>query len=163
MERSGAAPWARHWPLLFIGLTVFVAFNMDPEGWQTGRVGFWKQLLGLEVLQHRILLAITALLGLAEWRVRSGRAPRSRWRYVFPVALILAGTLLLSHAHELNNAKSAFLMELTHLPMGLVVLVAGWARWLELRLPTADARGAGRMWGPALVALGVLLLLYREA
>jgi len=162
LERTGWAPWARHWPLLFIGLTVFVAYNMDPEGWQTGRVGFWKQLLGLEVLQHRILLALTALLGLAEWRVRSGRHPSSSWRYVFPLVFIVSGTLLLSHAHEVNDARSSFLMELTHLPMGLVVLVAGWARWLELRLPPAAGRRAGRFWGPSLLALGLLLLLYRE-
>jgi putative copper resistance protein D len=162
LERTGWAPWARHWPLLFIGLTVFVAYNMDPEGWQTGRVGFWRQLLGLEVLQHRILLALTALLGLAEWRVRSGRDPSSPWRYVFPLVFIVSGTVLLSHAHEVNDAKSSFLMELTHLPMGLVILVAGWARWLELRLPSLDGRRAGRFWGPSLVALGVLLLFYRE-
>jgi putative copper resistance protein D len=162
LERTGWAPWARHWPLLFIGLTVFVAYNMDPEGWQTGKIGFWQQLLGLEVLQHRILLALTALLGLAEWRVRSGRNPRSPWRYVFPVVFIVSGTLLLSHAHEVNDAKSSFLMELTHLPMGLVVLVAGWARWLELRLPPIDGRLAGRLWGPSLCALGLLLLFYRE-
>ena len=72
------------------------------------------------------------------------------------------GYLLLSHAHEVNNAKSAFLMEVSHLPMGLVVLVAGWSRWLELRLPPVDGRKAGRFWGPGLVALGLLLLLYRE-
>jgi putative copper resistance protein D len=162
LERTGWAPWARHWPLLFIGLTAFVAYSLDPEGWQTGRVGFWEQLLGLEVLQHRILLAVTALFGLAEWRMRSGRNPSSPWRYVFPVACILSGTLLLSHAHEVTNAKSAFLMELSHLPMGLVVLVAGWSRWLELRLPPVDGGRAGRFWAPALLALGLLLLMYRE-
>lgn len=162
LERTGRAPWARHWPLLLIGLTVFVAYNMDPEGWQTGRVGFWQQLLGLEVLQHRILLLLTAMLGLAEWRVRSGRNPGSPWRYVFPLVFIASGTLLLSHAHELSNVKAAFLMELTHLPMGLVVLVAGWARWLELRLPPGDGERAGRLWGPALLAFGLLLVAYRE-
>lgn len=162
VERTGRAPWARHWPLLFIPLTAFVAYSLDPEGWQTGRVGFWEQLLGLEVLQHRILLLFTALLGVAEWRVRSGRDPGSPWRYVFPVVFILSGTLLLSHAHEVSNAKSAFLIELTHLPMGLVVLVGGWARWLELRLPPMDGRKAGRLWGPALLAFGLLLLGYRE-
>jgi putative copper resistance protein D len=118
LERTGRAPWARHWPLLLIGLTGFVAWNMDPEGWQTGRIGFWEHLLGLEVLQHRILLAFTAILGVAEWRVRSGRHPESRWRYVFPFVCIGSGILLLSHAHEVSNAKSAFLIELTHLPLG---------------------------------------------
>ena len=163
LERTGRASWARHWPLLFIPLTAFVAYSLDPEGWQTGRVGFWEHLLGVEVLQHRILLLLTALLGLAEWRVRSGRAPDSRWRYVFPVVFIVSGVLLLSHAHEVSNAKSAFLMELSHLPMGLLVLVGGWARWLELRLPPADGRTAGHVWGPALLAFGLLLLGYREA
>jgi copper resistance protein D len=161
LEKTGRVPWARHWPLLFIGLTAFVAYSLDPEGWQTGRVGFWQHLLDVEVLQHRILLAVTALIGLAEWRVRSGRNPGSSWRYVVPVAAILSGTMLLSHAHEVSNAKVAFLMEVSHLPMGLVVLVAGWSRWLELRLPRGDGK-AGRLWGPGLVALGLLLLLYRE-
>jgi putative copper resistance protein D len=163
LERTGRAPWARHWPLLLIGLTGFVAWNMDPEGWQTGRIGFWEHLLGLEVLQHRILLAFTAILGVAEWRVRSGRHPESRWRYVFPVVCIGSGILLLSHAHEVSNAKSAFLIELTHLPLGLVILVAGWSRWLELRLSPPDNRAPGRLWGPALTVFGLLLLFYREA
>jgi len=163
LERTGRAPWARHWPLLLIGLTGFVAWNMDPEGWQTGRIGFWEHLLGLEVLQHRILLALTAILGVAEWRVRSGRHPDSRWRYVFPLVCIGAGILLLSHAHEVSDAKSAFLMELTHLPLGLIILVAGWSRWLELRLPPPDNKGPGRLWGPVLTAFGFLLLFYRES
>jgi putative copper resistance protein D len=162
LERTGRAPWARHWPLLFVGLTGFVAWNMDPEGWQTGRVSFWEHLVGLEVLQHRILLGLTALLGLAEWRVRSGRDPGSRWRYVFPLVCIGAGTLLLSHAHEVSNAKSGFLIELTHLPMGLVILVAGWARWLELRLSPPEASVPGRLWAPALALFGLLLVFYRE-
>ena len=163
LERTGWAPWARHWPLLLIGLTGFVAWNMDPEGWQTGRIGFWEHLLGLEVLQHRILLALTAILAVAEWRVRSGRHPDSSWRYVFPLVCIGAGILLLSHAHEVSNAKSAFLIELTHLPLGLVILVAGWSRWLELRLSPPDNVAPGRLWGPALTVFGLLLLFYREA
>ena len=73
-----------------------------------------------------------------------------------------AGTLLLSHAHEVSNAKSGFLMELTHLPMGLVILVAGWARWLELRLSPPENRGPGHLWAPALALFGLLLVLYRE-
>jgi copper resistance protein D len=162
LERTGWAPWARHWPLLFIGLTAFLAWNLDPEGWQTGRVGFWEQLLGVEVIQHRILLGLTALLGIAEWRVRSGRNPDSRWRYAFPLVCIVAGTLLLSHAHAVSNAKTGFLMEVTHLPMGLVVLAAGWARWLELRLSPPENRLPGRLWAPALTLLGLLLVFYRE-
>ena len=99
----------------------------------------------------------------AEWRVRSGRHPDSRWSYVFPLVCVGAGILLLSHAHEVSNAKSAFLIELTHLPLGLVILVAGWSRWLELRLSPPDNDAPGRLWGPALTVFGLLLLFYREA
>jgi putative copper resistance protein D len=162
LERTGRAPWARHWPLLIIGLAGFVAYSVDPEGWQTGAVGFWEHLLSPEVVQHRILLILTALFGFAEWRVRSGRHPDSPWRYVFPVVAIWSGVLLLAHAHELSDGKSAFFMELSHLTLGLVSLLVGWSRWLELRLPPVESGGPGRIWAPALAVFGLLLVLYRE-
>lgn len=154
--------WARHWPLLVVVLSIFVAYNLDPEGWQTGAVGFWEHLRSPEVLQHRIMLALTALFGFAEWRVRGGRHPESPWRYVFPVAAIWSGVLLLAHAHEITDTKSLFFMELSHLLLGLTSLLVGWARWLELRLPAAESGGPGRLWGPALALMGLLLIVYRE-
>jgi putative copper resistance protein D len=163
LERTGRARWARHWPLLIIGLTAFVTWNIDPEGWQTGAVGFWQHLLDPEVVQHRLMLIVAAVFGLAEWWVHGeGRRSRSLWRYVFPVACIVGGVLLLSHTHEVNNPKSAFFMELTHLGLGLLSLVAGWARWLELRLPPGAGSAAGRLWGPALAVFGLVLIFYRE-
>jgi putative copper resistance protein D len=71
--------------------------------------------------------------------------------------------LLLAHVHEVNNPKTGFFMELTHLPLGLVALLAGWARWLELRLAPAADGWSGRLWAPALVVFGLLLVFYREA
>ena len=163
LERTGRAPWARHWPLLIVGLTGFITWSMDPEGWQTGTVGFWEQLRDPEVLQHRMLLVLTALFALSEWRVRSGRHPTSPLRFVFPLAGILGGVLLLAHVHEVSDAKTGLFMELTHLPMGLVALLVGWARWLELRVAPAPEGWSGRLWAPALVVFGLLLVLYREA
>lgn len=162
LERTGRAPWARHWPLLIVALAGFVAYSVDPEGWQTGAVGFWEHLKSPEVLQHRILLGLTATLGLAEWRVRSGGHPASPWRWVFPVVTIVSGILLLTHVHEVSDSQSAFFMELSHLPLGLLSLLAGWSRWLELRLPPAGRGGPGRLWGPALAVFGLLLIFYRE-
>ena len=110
----------------------------DPEGWQTGAVGFWEHLLSPEVVQHRILLILTALFGFAEWRVRSGRHPDSPWRYVFPIVAIWSGVLLVAHAHEVSDGKSAFFMELSHLgarprePAGGLVTLA--------RAPAASCR-----------------------
>jgi putative copper resistance protein D len=161
LHRTGRAPWARHWPLLLIGLAGFVAYSVDPEGWQTGAVGFWEHWKSPEVLQHRVLLGLTALLGLAEWRVHNGRPRTAAWRYVFPAVTIGAGVLLLTHVHEVSSGRSAFFMELSHLPLGLLSLLAGWSRWLELRLPPGAGK-AGRVWGPALAAFGLLLIFYRE-
>ena len=163
LEQSGRARWARHWPLLFIGLTAFVAYNMDPEGWQTGIVGFWSHLLDPEVLQHKILLGLTALFGLGEWRLRNGGRPGTPWAYVLPVVSIASGIVLISHTHLVGDAHTAFFMEVSHLAMGLVSLLVGWARWLELRLPAPESRIPGRVWGPALAMFGVLLILYRES
>ena len=161
LERLGVR-WARHWPLLITVLAGFVSVNIDPEGWQTGAVGFWEHLLSPEVVQHRILLILTALFGFAEWRARNGHHPNSTWSYVFPLVAIWSGILLLAHAHELNDSKSAFFMELSHLAMGLVSLLLGWSRWLELRLPPAARALPGRIWAPALALFGLLLVLYRE-
>ena len=88
--------------------------------------------------------------------------PGFPWRYVFPVVAIWSGVLLLAHAHEVSDGKSAFFMELSHLTLGLVSLLAGWSRWLELRLPPVESGGPGRIWGPALAVFGLLLVLYRE-
>jgi copper resistance protein D len=160
LAQSGRVRWARHWPLLFVALTPFVAYNMDPEGWQTGLVGFWVHLLDPEVLQHKILLVLTALFGLGEWRAQ--RRPGSAWAYVLPVVAIASGIVLISHTHLVGDVRTAFFMEVSHLAMGVMSLVVGWARWLELRLPAAEGRTAGHLWGPALLLFGLLLVFYRE-
>jgi putative copper resistance protein D len=115
------------------------------------------------VLQHRFLLGFTAAIALAEWRVRSGRHPASPLRFVFPVTSILGGVLLLAHVHQVNDVKTGFFMELTHLPLGLLALLTGWARWLEVRLGPARESWSGRLWAPALFIMGLLLFFYREA
>ena len=37
---TGHAPWARHWPLLFFGLALFLLVRSDPENWPLGPRGF---------------------------------------------------------------------------------------------------------------------------
>ena len=75
----------------------------------------------------------------------------------------MGGALLLTHSHASLNLKSEFLIEVTHAPLGVFGLAVGWARWLELRLTPADDRLPGRMWAGALVAVGLLLVFYRES
>ena len=60
------------------------------------------------------------------------------------------------------DLKDEFLAEVTHAPLGILGALVGWGRWLELRLPGAS-RGPGWLWTLGLVAMGLLLLVYREA
>jgi len=97
-----------------------------------------------------------------EWMVRTGRLPRRPWGYVFPLLCAVAGGLLLTHSHAMFNLKSEFLAEVTHAPLGILGAFAGWGRWLELRLP-GSGRGAGWLWTLCLIAVGLVLVVYREA
>jgi len=77
------------------------------------------------------------------------------------------GVLLLTHSHAIANLKEQLLIELTHTPLALAGITAGWARWLELRLDPATNpiahRLAGWLWPVCFVLVGLILLSYREA
>jgi putative copper resistance protein D len=162
VERSGRARWARAWPLLFLPLSAFLLLRSDPGGSPLGTAGLAQALRDPEILQHWAFGLLPAAFGVVEWLHRTGRIRPRPWAYLFPLLSAVGGGLLLSHAHTSSDAKEAFLMELTHLPLGLLAVATGWARWLELRLPPADARAPGRVWAPAMALMGVLLLFYHE-
>jgi putative copper resistance protein D len=94
--------------------------------------------------------------------VRAGRLSSPRCALVFPVLCALGGGLLLTHSHAGLNLKDEFLNELTHAPLGLLGMLVGWGRWLELRLPDGGERRARWLWSAALATVGVVLLVYRE-
>lgn len=155
--------WARHWPLVFLGLSAFVAIRSDPEVWPLGKIGLLESLLDVEVLQHRVLALMPAALGIFEWGVRTGRLKQPWAPYVFPMICATGGALMLTHSHAIANVKDALLIEWTHTPLALAAITAGWARWLELRLPGRPARIAGYVWPLGFLVIGLLLLFYREA
>ena len=161
-ELSGIAPWARHWPLLFVGLAVFLLFRSDPEVWPLGDIGFFASFRDPEVAQHRVFVALIAGFGIFEWCVRTGRIHAPRAALVFPLITAVAGALLLTHQHALSNVKDQMLIEVTHAPLAVFGITAGWARWLELRLDAPGNRIAGWIWPIAFVLVGVLLLIYHE-
>jgi len=162
-ERSGHAPWARHWPLLFLGLAAFLFVRSDPEVWPLGDIGFFASLRDPEVVQHRIFVALIAAFALFEWSVRTGRLRRSGATLVFPLITALGGALLLTHSHALSNIKEQLLIEIAHVPLALCGITAAWARWLELRLDEPGSRIAAWIWPIAFILVGFILLLYREA
>jgi putative copper resistance protein D len=163
VDRSGRAPWARHWPLLFLVLAGFLFWRSDPEAWPLGDIGFLDSLRDPEIVQHRLAFALVAAFGWFEWGVRAGRIRAPAAGLVLPVAIAIGGTLLLTHSHAIANVKEQLLIEATHLPMALLGVAAGWARWLELRLPPPAGRQAGLIWPVCFVAIGAILLAYREA
>jgi putative copper resistance protein D len=163
IARSGRAPWANHWPLLFLGLAVFLFFRSDPEAWPIGSIGFWDSLRDPEVVQHRIYALLLVGFTVFEWRVRTGRTGSMAQALVFPLLCALGGLLLLTHSHALANLKEQLIIEVTHFPLSLLGVAAGWARWLELRYEGTGARIAGWVWPLCLVGVGAVLLSYREA
>ncbi len=162
-EKSGRAPWARHWPLLFIGLAIFLTLRSDPEAWPIGDIGFLESLRDPEILQHRIFVPFVAAFGLFEWMVRTGRLKSQRAALVFPLVTAVGGALLLTHSHSLANVRQELLIEMTHVPLALCGIVAGWARWLEIRLPAGTLSWPAWTWRICFVLIGLLLLDYREA
>ncbi|HZU10284.1 MAG TPA: CopD family protein [Pseudacidobacterium sp.] len=157
-------PGARHWPLLFLGLAVFILLRADPENWPLGPRPFWASFSGPDVLQHRIYALLIAAFAIFEWAVETGRL-KSQWAvYVFPLVCAAGGALLLTHQHALGNIREEMLAEMSHTPIALLGATAGWGRWLELRLPDQrQSKVASYIWPICLVLVGVVLLDYRES
>jgi putative copper resistance protein D len=161
LERAGVRP-ARHWPLVFLGLAAFLFVRNDPRAWPLGPAGFWESMTLPDVLQHRAFVVLIVAFGVFEWMVRVGRLPARPWALVFPLLCAVGGGLLLTHSHAMFNLKDEFLTEVTHTPLGVVGAFAGWARWVEVRLPEAG-RAPAWLWRACFVTVGLILLVYREA
>lgn len=161
-NRAGVR-WARHWPLVLLVLAGFLAIRSDPEVWPMGYAGLIESLRDVEVLQHRLFVLLIVVFALFEWSVRTGRLKSPGAALVFPLLTAGGGALLLTHTHAIANVKDQLLIEITHTPLALAGIGAGWARWLELRLVGRGARIAGWVWPVCFLVVGVVLLVYREA
>ncbi|BDV33619.1 copper resistance D family protein [Methylocystis iwaonis] len=157
------APVMRHWPLVFLGLACFLFLRADEMVWPLGRLGLIESLRDPEIAQHRLLTLLIVIFGLFEWQVRQGRIKAWWAPYVFPVSTATAAAFLLTHSHALANLKEETLIEITHTPLALVGVAAGWSRWLELRLDGGAKRMAGFVWPIGFILAGLMLVFYREA
>ncbi|WP_454620313.1 copper resistance D family protein [Bradyrhizobium cenepequi] len=155
--------WARHWPLLFLAMALFLFFRADEAAWPLGQFGFFESLRDPEIAQHRIFVLLIVVFGLFEWRVQVGGLGNSKAALVFPLTTAIGGALLLTHSHAIANIKDQLLIEMSHTPLALCGILAGWARWLELRLDGKASRVASWIWPVAFVLVGLILLDYREA
>jgi putative copper resistance protein D len=162
MFRAAGARPARHWPLVFVALGLFVLLIAEPTVWPLGPEPFWASLVAPEVLVHRVAALLVVALGLFEWRVRAGGLSSTRWRYAFPLLCFAGGALMLTHSHTVFATKWAFLIEVSHNALGILAVLAGATRWMELRLPGREGRLAGAVWPVCLALVGAVLLFYRE-
>ena len=160
---GGFSP-ARNWPLVFLALSLFLFLRSDPETWPLGPVGFWVSMADPEVLLHRIVAVLVIGLAVFEWRVQTNRVSSPGVRLVFPLLIAVASALLLTHSHSLGNIKEEVLAELSHAPLAILGVTAGWSRWLELRLPRENRIGnaMAAVWPVCFLLIGALLLNYRE-
>jgi putative copper resistance protein D len=154
---------ARHWPLMFLGMAAFLFLRSDPEVWPLGEIGLIDSLRDVEVLQHRFFVLLIVVFGLFEWRVRAFDWGHKKAAYVFPLLSAVGGAALLTHSHAIANVKEQLLIELSHTPLALAGIGAGWARWLELHLDPPGNRIAGWVWPICFLLVGLILLSYREA
>ena len=165
LARTRRVPLARNWPLLFLCLAVFLFFRDDPEAWPVGHIRtFWESWLNPEDLQHRAFVVLVILFGIFEWRVQTGRMVRQWPALVFPSVCLLGGAALLTHSHSFGDVKEELFAGLSHLPIAVLAVLAGWSRWLELRLPSEDRAKSvlSWIWPVCFFLIGTVLLNYRE-
>jgi putative copper resistance protein D len=162
LARTGHAKWAEYWPLVLIGIAIFIFVRGDPECWPLGPQGFWISWTKTEVFQHRMAALLCIAFAIFELRVRRRPSNNSALALVFPLLCAAGGALLLTHSHSLTNVQEEFLAEASHVPMGVLAVLSGWARWLEIRLPPEDRTVPGWIWPVCFALIGVGLLNYRE-
>jgi putative copper resistance protein D len=163
LARTGKAPWAEYWPLLMIGIAIFIFLRGDPECWPLGPKSFWSTWATPEIFQHRAAALLCIAFAVFELRVRRNPSEQGMLPLIFPMICAVGAALLLTHSHGTSNVKEETLAELSHTPMAVLGVMAGWSRWLEIRLPEEeDRRAVAWVWPICFIIIGAALLNYRE-
>ncbi|HEV8076119.1 MAG TPA: CopD family protein [Candidatus Acidoferrum sp.] len=165
LSRNKYFSWAKIWPLMFLGLAVFLFLRADPENWPLGPNGFWASFREADVLQHRAAVLLIIVFALFQWAVETNRVKSHAAALVFPGVCAIGGIVLLTHTHAVTNIKQEMLAELSHTPLAIFGILAGWARWLELRLPQENnaRKYLAWVWPVCFVFVGLILMDYHEA
>jgi putative copper resistance protein D len=165
LSRSKYFRWAKMWPLVFFGLAIFLFLRSDPENWPLGPNGFWESWAVPDVMQHRLAVLMIIAFGIFQFRVETNRVKSHIAALVFPAVCALGGVVLLTHTHGLSNVKEQLLVEMSHTPLAIFAVIAGWSRWLELRLPQSNPqrRYLAWVWPVCFIMIGLVLMDYHEA
>ena len=160
LEQWGGVPWARLWPLMFLGFSPLIFVFANSDHWPLGPVGFMASVQNPEVIQHWFAAMLVFGLGWFEWLVRTQASGRRSFQFVFPLLCIAGGMILLTHSHGVMERKQEFLIQGTHVSIGVLAVLMGCARWLEIRLPAPHNRLPGLLSLLAMVLVGFVLLFY---
>ena len=165
LSRNKYFSWAKIWPLMFLALAVFLFLRADPENWPLGPNGFWASFREADVLQHRAAVLLIIVFALFQWAVETNRVKSHAAALVFPGVCAIGGIVLLTHMHAVTNIKQEMLIELSHTPLAIFGVIAGWARWLELRLPQENntRKYLAWVWPVCFIFVGLILMDYHEA
>ena len=152
------------WPVILLPFAAFVVMASDPEFWPLGPVAISEGLANASVIGHRLGAGLVLLLAWLGWRAMARQAPNQPLGNALPAILFVGSLLFLGHVHQgsVDAARLETLIGVQHTVLGALGLLAGVARWLELRgfLPR---RVAGILWPGLIVALGaVMAFWYRE-
>jgi putative copper resistance protein D len=146
-------------------LAVFLFLRADPENWPLGPNGFWESFAQTDVLQHRLAVILIIVFAVFQYRVETKRVKSMAAALVFPAVCALGGVVLLTHTHAVTNVKEELLAELSHTPLAVFGIVAGWSRWLELRLPEENRtrKYLAWVWPVCFIIIGLILMDYHES
>ena len=152
--------WARLWPFMFLGFSALIFVFANPDHWPLGAIGLMASLQDPKVVQHWFAAMLVFGLGWSEWLGRTDSSGGKSFQFVFPLLCIVGGMIMLTHSHGVMERKQEFLIQSTHVSIGVLAVVMGCARWLEIRLPAPHNRLAGRLSLLAMVLVGLILLFY---
>lgn len=158
LGKFGTWGWARRWPLTFIGFSILIFVFANPDHWPLGPVGFMASVQNIEVVQHWLVAGVVWCMGWFEWKTRGQAVGLTS--FVFPLLCVVGGVMLLTHSHGVMEVKREFLIQSTHVAMGVFAVLLGCTRWLELRLPPPYNRFAGGLSLTAMLMVGLVLLFY---
>ena len=155
------------WPASFLLSGLFVLVWSDTELWPFGHRPWLDAMThNPEVLQHKTFAALLLVLGLIEWRRARGTLPAAWSAWVFPALAIGGSLLLLIHQHEggmhgPDHMERMARIQSEHLSYSIAGVCLALTKGLS-DIETNWRKVFSRIWPVVMMALGILLMLYRE-
>lgn len=152
LEKLAGFTWtSATWPVLILIAGVVLLFLLYP----LHPVSEWRLIWrDAQQRQHTIIAVAMAIAGLAELLSSS----LSALRYVWPIAVLLTGSLFLFHTQHGTSEAAAKAMR-QHQLLGSTFIAAGLLNLVEI---INGARFAAILWPILLIVAAAQLLLYRE-